>query len=100
MEGEDFPLGHEVVHDAEEALLHLPGVLRAEDDHLPPSQVDVHARRRRHVVRVPVAGELTRVVDREVRRAELLQLLLRRTYTPATSPIRQVIVLYTVERRF
>lgn len=98
MEREDAALGHEVVHDAEEALLHLAGVLRAQDHHLPPSEVDVYARRRRHVVRVTVAGELPGVVDGEVRRAEALQLLVRRPDAPACgvgriTPIRWLLTL-------
>lgn len=84
MQREDAPLGHEVVHDAEEALLHLAGVLRAQDHHLPPSEVDVYARGRRHVVRVTVTGELPGVVNCEVRRAEALQLLVRGPDAPAT----------------
>ncbi|KAG6546316.1 hypothetical protein Mapa_012357 [Marchantia paleacea] len=68
-------LGHEVVHEAEEPLLHLARILGAQDHHLLALEVHVHAGRRRHVVRVPVAGELARVVDGEVRRPEVLELL-------------------------
>lgn len=105
VQGEDAPPGHEVVHHPEEPLLHLPGVLRAEDHHLPPSEVDVYARRRRHVVRVPVAGELPGVVYGEVRRAELLQLLLRRPDAPAkpispTYPFRLLLQFYYLVRRW
>jgi hypothetical protein len=81
---EDAALGHEVVHDAEQPLLHLAGVLRAQDHHLPPGEVDVYAGGRRHVVRVAVTGELAGVVDGEVRRAEALQLLVRGPDAPAT----------------
>jgi hypothetical protein len=83
---EDAALGHEVVHDAEEPLLHLAGVLRAHDDHLPPGEVEVYARGRRHVVGVAVAGELPCVVDGEVRRAEVLQLLVCGADAPAIEP--------------
>ncbi len=35
VQGENAALGHEVVHHAEDALLHLSSVLRAQDHHLP-----------------------------------------------------------------
>jgi hypothetical protein len=42
MEGEDSPLGVDIVHHPEDALLHLSGVLGAEDDHFLVSEVDRH----------------------------------------------------------
>ncbi|KAG6548769.1 hypothetical protein Mapa_009530 [Marchantia paleacea] len=72
---ENAPLGHEVVHQTEEPLLHLSRVLRSQDHHLPALQVHVHAGGRAHVVRSPVAWKLAGVVDGEVRGAEVLELL-------------------------
>lgn len=82
MKGEDALLGHEVVHDAEEALLHLPRVLRPEDHHLPALQAQIDARRRGHGVREAVAGEAPGVVDGEIRGPELREFLGARPNTP------------------
>lgn len=41
-------LRHEVVHEGEDALLHLAGVLRAENHHLAPSKAEAHAGGRGH----------------------------------------------------
>mmetsp|Transcript_42738 Transcript_42738/g.50072 ORF Transcript_42738/g.50072 Transcript_42738/m.50072 type:complete len:201 (-) Transcript_42738:297-899(-) len=65
--GEDAPLRHVVVHDAEQAFLHLAGVLRAEDCHFAFLQVDGHAGLVRHRVVVRVGRKLTAVDDEEVR---------------------------------
>ena len=86
MEGQDLSLGHQIVHHAEKAFLHLPGVLCAEDHHFPPREVKVDARRGRHVVRVTVARELSSIVYREIRGTEILQLFGSGSDTPANPP--------------
>ena len=75
---EHAPLRHEVVHDREDALLHLAGVLGAEDDELAVFEAEVDARRRGHAGGVAVGRERARVVDREVGLAEVRQLVRRR----------------------
>mmetsp|Transcript_25265 Transcript_25265/g.80303 ORF Transcript_25265/g.80303 Transcript_25265/m.80303 type:complete len:275 (+) Transcript_25265:457-1281(+) len=80
------PLGHEghqVVHDREDALLHLASVLRAQDDHLSPLEGHGDGGRRGHAFGLPVAREDARVEDHEgLVRAGLLEevhlVLLRR----------------------
>ena len=74
---EHAPLWHQVVHDAEDALLHLAGVLRAQDDHLARLQVDVDRRRARHEARVSVHRKRASVEDRKVRGSERRELCLR-----------------------
>mmetsp|Transcript_25264 Transcript_25264/g.80298 ORF Transcript_25264/g.80298 Transcript_25264/m.80298 type:complete len:292 (+) Transcript_25264:457-1332(+) len=62
------PLGHEghqVVHDREDALLHLASVLRAQDDHLSPLEGHGDGGRRGHAFGLPVAREDARVEDHE-----------------------------------
>ena len=65
-------------HNGEDALLHLAGVLSAQDDHLHALEVDLDARRRAHALREAVRRELAGVVDDKVGLAEVLQFLLRR----------------------
>ena len=65
-------------HDGEYTLLHLTGVLGAEDDHLHPLEVDLDRGSGRHALGEAVRRELARVVDNEVRLAEVLELFLRR----------------------
>ena len=62
-------------HDGEDALLHLAGVLCAEDDHLHALEVDLDAGRRAHALREAVGGELAGVVDDEVGLAKVCELL-------------------------
>ena len=69
------PHGLEVVHHAEDALLHLAGVLGAEDDHLHALEVDLDRGGGRHAGREAVRGELAGVVDDEVGFAEVDELL-------------------------
>lgn len=73
-------LGHDVVHEGEDALLHLAGVLGAKDDHLAPSQAQAHAGGRCHSLCVSVGRELAGVVDDEVGLAEVEQLLVGRAH--------------------
>ncbi len=70
--------GHEVVHDREDALLHLTGVLGAEDDHLVALEVDLDRGGGGHAGGEAVGGELAGVVDDEVGLAKVLELLLGR----------------------
>lgn len=84
MQGQDPSLRHEIVHHTEQAFLHLPGVLRAEDYHFSSTKVDVYARRRRHVMRVAIARELTGIVYGEVWSAKMLQLLVCGSDAPAS----------------
>lgn len=64
----------QVMHDREDALLHLAGVLRAEDDHLHALEVDLDAGGGCHAGRETIGGELAGVVDYEVWVAEVRQL--------------------------
>ena len=70
--------GLEVVHDAEDTLLHLAGVFSTEDDHLHTLEVDLDGGGRGHALREAVGGELTSIVNDEVGFAEVGELLLRR----------------------
>merc|ERR1719159_1163419 len=70
-------LRHRVHHEGQDPFLHLARVLCSEDDHLSTAEVHSDARRARHSVSVPVAWELPRIVDHEIR-LEVNQLLLRR----------------------
>ena len=67
-------------HNGEDALLHLAGVLGAQDDHLHALEVDLDGGRRAHALGEAVGGELTGVVDDEVGLAEVCELLFRRAY--------------------
>ena len=71
--------GGRTYHDGEDALLHLTGVLCAEDDHLHALEVDFNRGGGRHALGEAVRGELARVVDDEVGLAKVLELLFRRT---------------------
>ncbi len=72
---EDALAGHQIVHDGEDALLHLAGVLGAEDDRLASLEVEVDAGLRRHPFGQAIGGELAGVVDDEVRLAEVSEFL-------------------------
>ena len=72
---EHAALRREVVRDREHALLHLAGVLGAEDDQLAVFEAQVDARRRAHAGGEAVGGKRAGVVDREVGLAEARQLL-------------------------
>lgn len=56
-------LGHEVVHDGEDSLLHLTCVLRSQDDHLALLEVQRHCSIVDHVGDVPVSAELSSIED-------------------------------------
>lgn len=71
--------GLEVVHDTEDTLLHLAGVLGTKDDHLHPLEIDPDGSARRHTRSEAVGGELAGVVDDEVWFSECFQFLRRRT---------------------
>ena len=66
-------------HNGEDALLHLAGVLGAQDDHLHALEVDLDGGRRAHSLGEAVGGELSSVVDDEVGLAEVLKLFFRRS---------------------
>lgn len=65
--------GHLVEQNRKDALLHLAGILAAEDDHLLLSKVNGNRRRRRHALGPSVRRERTRVVN-DIVRMEVLQL--------------------------
>lgn len=76
MEGELAELdGLEVVHDGENTLLHLTGVLSTEDDHFHPLEVDSDGSGGSHASCESVGRELTSVVDDEIRLAEVFEFL-------------------------
>ncbi len=79
MEGEDALLGHQVMHDGEDALLHLPRILGSQDDHLAGVEVEGDTRLAGHPGGVLVGGELTGIQDGKVRLSVGLQLLLCRS---------------------
>mmetsp|Transcript_58419 Transcript_58419/g.153834 ORF Transcript_58419/g.153834 Transcript_58419/m.153834 type:complete len:661 (+) Transcript_58419:301-2283(+) len=70
--------GHHVVHDGEDPLLHLAGVLGPEDHHLAPLEGDGDRGRGGHAAGLPVGREDARVEDHKgfhVPVRELLDLL-------------------------
>lgn len=67
---------HLVEENGEDTLLHLPGVLRTQDDHLLLGKVDGYRSGRSHAGREPVRREGTGVVNNVVG-VEMLQLLPR-----------------------
>ena len=66
--------GHQPVHQREDALFHLTGVLGAEDDHLVGFQVQRHAGVGVDALDVRVRRKLAGIEDGEVRLAELVEL--------------------------
>ncbi len=74
MHGQDALLRHQVVHDREDALLHLPGVLGAENHDFPVLEAQVDGGRRESGGLVG-SWKLAGVVDDVVRIPEALQLL-------------------------
>ena len=58
--------GLEIVHHAEDTLLHLSGVLGTENDHLHALEVDLDRSGGGHTGREAVGGELAGIVDDEV----------------------------------
>jgi hypothetical protein len=68
---------HLVEEHCEDTLLHLPGILCAENDHLFVSEVDGDTRRARHTRRVSIGGKGASIVNCVVR-VEVLQLFPRR----------------------
>mmetsp|Transcript_81364 Transcript_81364/g.217582 ORF Transcript_81364/g.217582 Transcript_81364/m.217582 type:complete len:302 (+) Transcript_81364:1133-2038(+) len=70
---------HQVHHHSQHTLLHLPSVLRSQNDHLASLEVDRHTRRRGHPSCVPVCREHPGIVDykrlRKRVRLERIQLL-------------------------
>lgn len=75
VQGQDVVLdGHLVEEDGEDALLHLAGVLGAQDDHLLGGEVDGDRGGRGHALGVAVGGELAGIVDGVVG-VEVLKLL-------------------------
>ena len=63
-------LGHQVVHQGEDALFHFAGILRAQDHELAAFEVEAHAGRRGHAGRASVGRRLAGVVDHVVGLAE------------------------------
>jgi hypothetical protein len=66
VQAQDTPLRQPVIHQREHSLLHLPRVLRSQDDHLFVLQRHVDRRRRGHVGRIPVGGERAGIINGEV----------------------------------
>ncbi len=69
---------HREVHRREHALLHLAGVVRAQDHHFAPVEVQLDAGARRDAGHPRIRRLVAGVEDQEVRIAELLELLGRR----------------------
>ena len=67
---EHAALRHQVVHDREDGLLHLAGVLGAEDDDLAVLDAEIDARLGGHARGEPVGGEPAGVVDDVIGRPE------------------------------
>lgn len=61
--GQDIQLEHQVHHDGQDALLHLAGVLGAQDDHLAAPKVQGDAGGRGHALGVAVGREAAGIVD-------------------------------------
>ena len=76
-------LGHQIVHDREDTLLHLTGVLRSENHHLAVFEAQIH-RGLGEAGRLVQRGELARVVDHVVGVPEFGQL-------PACGPDEHVV---------
>ena len=74
-------------HNGEDTLLHLAGVLGAEDDHLHALEVDLDGGSRAHALGEAVGGELAGIVDDEVGLAEVLKLFFRRSDEHVVLPI-------------
>ena len=83
VQGQHSLLGHEVVHQGEETLLHFAGILSAEDDHLIAVQIHIDGSERGHVLAETVHGEVASIVNGEERLAEVVELLLSGTNAPA-----------------
>ena len=71
--------GLEVVHNGEDALLHLSCVLGTEDNHFHALEIDLDRGGRAHPLGESVGRELTGIVDDEIRFAEVAELLLGRS---------------------
>ena len=69
MHAESAALGHVVVHDAEDTLLHLTGVRCAQDNELFGREVDGDGSLVANIWKSRVGDELARVHDSEVRAA-------------------------------
>ena len=66
MHAESAALGHVVVHDAEDTLLHLTSVRCAQDNELLGREVDGYGSLVADVFDLGVGNELARVHDREI----------------------------------
>lgn len=64
--------GLQVMHDGKDAFLHFACVFCAEDDHFHALKVDFHRGGGAHALGETVGGELSSVVNDEIRFAELL----------------------------
>ena len=62
---------HEVVHQGEDPFLHLAGVFGAQNDHFLFLEADVNRGFRGHAFGEAVGGELARIVNGEIRFAEV-----------------------------
>mmetsp|Transcript_41482 Transcript_41482/g.115795 ORF Transcript_41482/g.115795 Transcript_41482/m.115795 type:complete len:303 (-) Transcript_41482:473-1381(-) len=71
---------HQVVHDREDALLHLPRVLGPQDHHFLALERDGDGGGGSHTLRAAVRGEDARIVDHERVFEVLCELLLRRRH--------------------
>lgn len=71
--------GLEIVHDREDTLLHLTGILGTEDDHLHSLEVDPDGGGGSHTGGESVGRELTSIVDDEIGLAEIFEFLRSRS---------------------
>lgn len=68
--------GHEVVHQGKDSFLHLASVFSAQNDHFFFLEADVDGGLGGHAFGKAVGGELARIVNGEIRLAEIGQFLL------------------------
>ena len=79
VEREDTRLGHEVVHNGEDALFHLASVLCSENDHLSTAKVDGDRGGGGHAGGITIGREGTRIKNGKVGFTIVLELFVRGT---------------------
>ena len=68
------------MHDGENTLFHLAGILSTKNNHLHPLEIDLDTCRRAHTLGEAISRELASIVDDEIGDAEIGKLLSGRTY--------------------
>ena len=96
MKGENTLLGHEIVHDTEEALLHLTSILCPKNNHLSSPKVKVYTCRRCHIMCVSITWKASSVVNREIWGPKVLHLFWSRPNAPVITYIYLYIPLHIV----